>query len=121
MPRTAKQKANLVPFPKGASGNPGGMPKMVREARLEILGAICVRTPNVKTMPVEAVQTVAEIMRDQGAKPSDRLKAAEIIINLVMPKKDSVSVEIEVTERKQMIAALFPTIEQLKAMQRADQ
>lgn len=57
-------------FKKGQSGNPGGRPK-----DLQGLKALCQQKTQL------AIDTVVKILKDKSAKDSDRLKAAEILLD----------------------------------------
>lgn len=75
-------------FVKGHSGN-GGRPKLPEEVR-EMCRAL---TP-------EAIRTAERIMLDGEAKPADRLKAAEIILDRGCGKPaQSVAIETETAPR----------------------
>ena len=63
-----KGMENLIPYPKGVSGNPAGRPKI--EVDLKLM---------MRDLCPEVVQTWAKIMRDDNAKDSDRIKAGENI------------------------------------------
>lgn len=62
--------ANLKPFKKGQSGNPGGRPKEMPEVRMK-----------AREMTVEALGTLATIMRDDTAPPPARVTAAVAILD----------------------------------------
>jgi hypothetical protein len=57
------------PFQKGVSGNPGGKPKAVREVALA-----------ARAYTMEAIETLAKIMRDAKATASARVSAATVLI-----------------------------------------
>ncbi len=63
-----------MPFQKGESGNPGGRAK-VKLADGRTL------TDLAREHTVEAVQTLADIMRDEGAPAASRVAAADKILN----------------------------------------
>lgn len=71
----AQRIANLKPIPKGTALNPAGRPK-TPEAVKAILKAA---TP-------AAAQALADIVADPAKKASDRIKAAEIILDRVLGK-----------------------------------
>jgi hypothetical protein len=78
------------PFPKGVSGNPGGRPK---------------ETPEMKQMKevarkrsIEAIEIAVEIMNDEKAKATDRLKAVDIILDRAWGRPTT-AVEPEESER----------------------
>ena len=57
-------------FKPGESGNPNGRPKTPQE----IIDAF-------RAKSMDAVNTLFKIMEDEGAKSSDRVKAADIVLN----------------------------------------
>jgi hypothetical protein len=57
-------------FKPGQSGNPGGRPAVVKEVR-EL----------AKTYTVEAIETLAAIMRDTSANPGSRVAAANSLLD----------------------------------------
>ncbi|GAA4827343.1 hypothetical protein GCM10023232_27020 [Sphingosinicella ginsenosidimutans] len=65
---------SAMPFKKGQSGNPGGRAK-VRLADGRTL------TDLAREHTEEAVQTLADIMRDEKAPPAARVAAADKILN----------------------------------------
>ncbi len=73
-------------FMPGVSGNPKGRPKDTPEQKE--LKARC------KELSNDAVEVLASILKDKGAKESDRIRAAEAILNrgYGMPKQ---SVDLE--------------------------
>lgn len=66
----AERKLVGRPWQKGVSGNPGGRSKTTKQlAKL------------AREYTDEALATVVSIMRDEGNKPIDRLRAADIILD----------------------------------------
>jgi hypothetical protein len=66
----AASKANKTTFKKGVSGNPGGRSKMPSEVK---------RVLEKNTL--RAIECVLQIMNDVKNKASDRIKAAEFIVD----------------------------------------
>ena len=58
------------PFPKGQSGNPSGRPKLPEEVR-----------DRARSLSIEALETLAAIMKDTEAPPSARVAAANVILD----------------------------------------
>jgi hypothetical protein len=67
---TLKKAAPGKPFQKGQSGNPGGRPKEIPEVRAK-----------AREMTVEALETLAAIMRSPKAPPPARVTAAVAILD----------------------------------------
>ena len=57
-------------FQEGKSGNPNGRPKIPSEVKEAF-----------RAFTIEARDTLVSVMRDDEARPSERTKAAEIILN----------------------------------------
>jgi hypothetical protein len=65
----------LKKWQKGQSGNPSGRPAMPEAIKKKL-----------KDLTPDAVDTVEQIMKDPKARPADRLKAAEMILDRVYGK-----------------------------------
>jgi hypothetical protein len=65
-----KKRARGRPFPKGGSGNPGGRPK-------DVFGI----AELARSMAAEAIETLAEIMRNIEAPPAARIAAINGILD----------------------------------------
>ena len=61
--------AHLSPWKPGQSGNPGGRPKMPPELKEKLREA-----------SAEAFDVMIEIARNKSAKPADRIRASEILV-----------------------------------------
>lgn len=69
-PQAKRKKPRGKPFTAKNNANPGGRPKQPKEFK-----------DIVRANTVTALNAVLGIMNDEGAKPADRLKASEIIID----------------------------------------
>jgi len=95
--KTAKkstQRGKGKPFAKGQSGNPGGRPKVPEDIRQAFREA----SP-------QACETLVKIINDPAAKDSDKIRAAETILDRAYGKPvqavdldaDIASVPVEIT------------------------
>jgi phytoene/squalene synthetase len=74
-------------WPKGVSGNPGGRPKELREV-IDL----------ARAYSADALETLAIIMRDQGAPPAARVSAATHILDRAYGKpKEMVEATVRTT------------------------
>jgi hypothetical protein len=62
--------AHLRPFKKGQSGNPGGRPKVIAHIR-----------DKAREYTVEALETLAAVMRDKRAPAAARVSAANALLD----------------------------------------
>jgi hypothetical protein len=93
-------RAETGKFKKGVSGNPNGRPKTPQEFK-EI----------VKANTVLAVNTLLQIMSNPKAKDSDKIKAAEVIIDRAYGKaaqpivgdSEHDAIQVEATQYTKMI------------------
>ena len=65
-----KDRPWLIPWQPGQSGNPGGRPKQDKSVKLL-----------ARQFTAEAIQTLAEVMRDTGAATSARVGAAQVLLD----------------------------------------
>lgn len=70
MTRAAPKKPVGRPFPKGASGNPGGKPKGLAEVRAL-----------ARSYTEDAICTLAEVMKDKKAAAAPRVAAATALLD----------------------------------------
>lgn len=78
-----KGNANLKPFKKGQSGNPGGLPKDIREV-----------IALARSHTVTAITALAEIAGKATATESARISAANALLDRAWGKpKDTVALE----------------------------
>lgn len=68
--QSSKRAAPGRPFAKGKSGNPGGRPKLPEELKQAF-----------RALAPEALKTLESVMRSSKARPGDRIRAAETILN----------------------------------------
>lgn len=78
-------------FKKGESGNPGGRPKIPEDIKQAF-----------KDLTPAAIATLTEIVNCKSAKHSDRIKAAEIILDRGWGKPTQ-SMEIETNKVPQVV------------------
>lgn len=89
------------PFVKGQSGNPSGRPKMPKEVKEAF-----------KAASPEALKTLKKILTDPAAKDSDRIRAAEIILDRAYGKPaqavdittDTVTIKETITDRLEVVS-----------------
>lgn len=88
------EKGHFLP---GQTGNAGGRPKLPAEF-----------TELAREHTVTALQTVISVLNDTGAKPSDRLKAAEIVLDRGWGKPLQASqIEVDAAVTNQSIVVTF--------------
>ena len=90
-------------FQKGQSGNPGGRPKVPDELK-EAAGA----------HSLQAIETLAKIMKDAKASKPSRVRAAEILLKKTVPDLSSVVMEAEHRHRYD-VSDEMPTAEEWEA------
>lgn len=79
----AKANANLKPFRKGQSGNPGGIPKDLREVILL-----------ARSHTAVAIEALVRVASDAAAPSAAQVSAAEAILNRAWGKpKDTVELQ----------------------------
>jgi len=83
--KAAVKKTPGKPFQKGQSGNPGGRPKVPEEIKEAFRAA----GPN-------ACECLCKIIADPAAKDSDKIRAAEVILDRGFGKPTQ-SVDLEAT------------------------
>lgn len=68
-------------FKKGQSGNPGGRPKRTEEEK-DVL-------EQIKALAPSAVSVLESMISDEGIAPAYRIKAAEIVLDRVVCKAET--------------------------------
>jgi len=97
---SGKTAAKGRPFAPGASGNPGGRPRIPEEVK-EL----------ARAHTVEAIRTLAEVMGDPSAPHAARLNAAEKLLDRAWGKSEStVNVNDNRTPRDLSTAELLSAI-----------
>lgn len=78
---SGSKKANATSFKPGQSGNPSGRPKM-KDAEKEAL-------EQIKKLAPRAVEVLAQMLDDESIAPAYRIKAAEIVLDRVVCKAET--------------------------------
>ena len=95
-----KREAPSTAFQPGQSGDPGGRPKLPPEVK-----------EMAKAYTAEAIQTLAEVMRNESAPPGARVTAAEKLLDRAWGKSEStVNVHDNRTPRDLSTAELLSAI-----------
>ena len=91
------------PFRPGESGNPGGRPK-ADPATKEILLA----------GGPEAAQFMLDLVRDEGARTGDRLRAAEYILDRLLGKAvQPIMAEVRQEEEPMSLDEMFEAVKEI--------
>lgn len=78
---SGSKKANATSFKPGQSGNPKGRPKRTEEEK-DVL-------EQIKALAPSAVSVLESMISDEGIAPAYRIKAAEIVLDRVVCKAET--------------------------------